>query len=961
MENEDSQEERKGFSLGDASQDAFGMTESLNSMANQKSGIKCEDQPSELVKDEKDQLQSRMKKWKKRMRFQPQNVVMDKDAKHEYYKKLVDSSEADNLELPRVVSVMEHATACANEIESMLSAIKQHSGNKTALQTLPRHLRRRAASHNAKRLPRRLRELAKQQAAQTSDTKNGVTNKKAITRQKRRRKLHLQNEYAKRKGKQGWLETHVWHAKRFHMSCASDPQFAGWRNRVALHPNDKCFRACYRAAAHHCLLQDISYYKCLELSGERDSLLKIFKTSTYTPDQSFLFDDSVVNGKKECTIFLYDTDVTPALCIGPASVIWQPINDNTTSDTSVWIWIHPVVLESAFKLLKSYTDLHANVRLRDCSENLLRFRLVGPKSSVTLLSTLHAFNYSKNDGEKESKEIPDEIASWLASHENIIPQQYARFMSKMKECHQAVFNPIEKDHESLDCENGSIYSLVIDDPRLTLPLQKTVPSFKSTKALCKANIDVEQPEECPTESMLWDDVILKKISSSRLPDHIVSTRIREAKLVPTEKGYSTPLPVMLIRHSGHEEAIHGEHQTVHGGPQTGFASGWDLILPSNWGMAFWIPLVYHRVRTGGLREKKRIQLECKAPHFPEDFPDTFAGMRWWQVEKQINHEKYFKKPPAKRPNFSVLASPFPFAPCWNYLFSCDDSISKTKISDDCQSVSNDDAVDCNKINSGSVLTKGTSSPAVVLLSNEASANEKLAIKPCSKRKAETAESEVIASKRTKILGHDEHFCTVFKDQSKLQLLRKLIVTKSYDDLAKMLVRLESTYPRCLVCVKVTLLSKGVPSPPAMISLPGEDDIASFVESRCKMLSDEENREVDPVEMPHWDPYRKERKLATKAAKQRRKSKKKGIPPVPQQHPYSFNVFPSRKIIGFITSGDFLNSYASGGGVGFITLKSLLLLCENLKMLPETHSGLIALMRNSNSFQYRFVKLDLMNQ
>lgn len=79
-----------------------------------------------------------------------------------------------------------------------------------------------------------------------------------------------------------------------------------------------------------------------------------------------------------------------------------------------------------------------------------------------------------------------------------------------------------------------------------------------------------------------------------------------------------------------------------------------------------------------------------------------------------------------------------------------------------------------------------------------------------------------------------------------------------DDLAKMLVRLESTYPRCLVCVKVTLLSKGVPSPPAMISLPGEDDIASFVESRCKMLSDEENREVDPVEMPHWDPYRKER-------------------------------------------------------------------------------------------------------
>lgn len=48
------------------------------------------------------------------------------------------------------------------ELTAIHCAIEtRHNGsNKTALQLLPRYLRRRAASHNIKRLPRRVRELA---------------------------------------------------------------------------------------------------------------------------------------------------------------------------------------------------------------------------------------------------------------------------------------------------------------------------------------------------------------------------------------------------------------------------------------------------------------------------------------------------------------------------------------------------------------------------------------------------------------------------------------------------------------------------------------------------------------------------------------------------------------------------------------------------------------------------------
>jgi len=55
-------------------------------------------------------------------------------------------------------------------------------------------------------------------------------------------------------GKQGWLETHLWHSKRFHMS-SSTAHFVDWGCRVALRSYDKTFRASYRAVAKHCAIQ----------------------------------------------------------------------------------------------------------------------------------------------------------------------------------------------------------------------------------------------------------------------------------------------------------------------------------------------------------------------------------------------------------------------------------------------------------------------------------------------------------------------------------------------------------------------------------------------------------------------------------------------------------------------------------------------------------------------------------
>lgn len=65
-------------------------------------------------------------------------------------------------------------------------------------------------------------------------------------------------------------------------------------------------------------------------------------------------------------------------------------------------------------------------------------------------------------------------------------------------------------------------------------------------------------------------------------------RMRSELLVPGSRvsAAPAPVPVLLVHQAGR---VRGEER-LHWG------SGWDLLLPKGWGMAFWVPLV----RTGTL-------------------------------------------------------------------------------------------------------------------------------------------------------------------------------------------------------------------------------------------------------------------------------------------------------------------------------------------------------------------------
>lgn len=46
-----------------------------------------------------------------------------------------------------------------------------------------------------------------------------------------------------------------------------------WGFKLPKQPCDKSFRACYRATSQHCLVQDLSYMRCIEITGAYQNIV----------------------------------------------------------------------------------------------------------------------------------------------------------------------------------------------------------------------------------------------------------------------------------------------------------------------------------------------------------------------------------------------------------------------------------------------------------------------------------------------------------------------------------------------------------------------------------------------------------------------------------------------------------------------------------------------------------------
>lgn len=288
------------------------------------------------------------------------------------------------MELPRALGVVEFVTARAQEVQQLASGslafAKQGSGNRRVYQLLPRTLRRRTMAHNVHRLPPRLREQARREMSRMGS--KPLNHKHIRCRAERRRPTRALLQFFRRSQKLRWLETHLWLAKRMHMSgfdgpslvelkeaeeaeeerklksssitpasassSSSTPELitpeqqkqlarspaeraksnSTWGFRLPLRPHDKSQRASLRHSTKHCSLFDASYYTCLELCGSVERILEVMDNildpqsrETLRGARSGSRDPSSLV-HREIDIDIYAPKAFPLGLIGPARALW---------------------------------------------------------------------------------------------------------------------------------------------------------------------------------------------------------------------------------------------------------------------------------------------------------------------------------------------------------------------------------------------------------------------------------------------------------------------------------------------------------------------------------------------------------------------------------------------------------------------------------------------------------------
>ncbi|KAJ6584902.1 ribonucleases P/MRP protein subunit POP1-domain-containing protein [Mycena capillaripes] len=575
------------------------------------------------------------------------------------------------------IDVEKFAEARAFEIDAMHKGMKAASAgaNQRVWQTLPRHLRRRAASHDVRRVPLRLRDKAKQEM-------NSVK-KKAPARlrpkQGKDKRLSRTETFLKRQRDKSWLETHIWHAKRMKMENM-------WGYRLAITPTEKAFRPSHRASVHGAILHDASYQSIIQLQGP-EKIVRALLDSCCDLQGPGPGSKRFLPGTRTIDTHVYEPGQYPFGLIGPATIYWRPVpviskpqdaNDPPQAPTQpaadgsqkrgkgkgkakeppsepldpdavprvVWIRSHPATSEKVFAALQTSassvldaarkaapqgTQIEGlGIELEDLSGQINAFEIMGPKSNQVLKGALSPVS-------QESRE------------------DFNKFWASMTDLQTSGSIP-----------RGMIIGFKVLDPRLKFPPKNAKPRPTSASLIIR-------PSATLAQSDLWEESTRDSLRKPRYKKKDLDER-RSKNLVPgnplSPLRQDDRVPVMLIQRS-----------VERGGTSNDLAlHGWTLLLPAGWSMSFFSSLTFTGTRVAGQRERQTQAFEAGTAYFPRDYPlcasyDAYASAR--QTEEQARWER---TPPAKRANYARLGTRSPWRADWGVVLGIEEPTDASLVS-----------------------------------------------------------------------------------------------------------------------------------------------------------------------------------------------------------------------------------------------------------------------------------------
>ncbi|XP_076662213.1 POP1 ribonuclease P/MRP subunit isoform X2 [Halictus rubicundus] len=568
--------------------------------------------------------------------------------------------------LPNEVHILKLVSSRASEIAAMTHSIENNQQTKLVFQKLPVYMRRRVMSHNVKRLPRRLREAHLNQM-----TKSGLPPKtKRPSRRYRRRPRNLLSEYNRRQRNKVWLETHIWHAKRFHM-------VEKWGYRIASHANDRCFKANYRAVAKHCLMQDISYYTCVEIRGPEESLKETLKDHCNPSELTFAA-KVFISGTREGTLMFFKRNGYPQFPIGHVHFLWRP-SSNSNSKT-IWIWVHPSFFDDFFNEIVSSFDFKLNDAEPASSQTikfssykndqnckmivhkntLNRFRFFGPLTLRVLTETLRLPNVNEKFCSASTIEV-EENRMECDEHSQDNQLWHKKYYSSEEnletlKLQKQLWELLKTLKSSSQLPPNIVLGFTVLDPRFYLPEKRTKPRSNVTKMMELMPVPPTNANSTP----LWDEEIRRKVTNTCVTIGTIN-KLRSKCLVPgvsNDKHFNedimAKIPILLIQKPGVGN--------------TGLSSAIDIVLPAGWAMPFWLACIFRCVRVGALRESRSIAFEYQNVKSPDtNDPDTPAYAREASSTKKELIEKYLRYPPNRRVNFAKFRIVTPFCCEWRIL------------------------------------------------------------------------------------------------------------------------------------------------------------------------------------------------------------------------------------------------------------------------------------------------------
>ncbi|KAK6586644.1 hypothetical protein PZA11_001701 [Diplocarpon coronariae] len=553
------------------------------------------------------------------------------------------------------------------EIKALQNAMQKskQSGSTRAFQQVPRDMRRRTASHNVKRVPKRLQKRAAKEMrvdntptvaankrkpgssrgrirAETAKRLGILAARKTAAKDKKAGEVGIEarvprpkirkdalneppkpkSKFRKRQIHKTWLPTHLWHAKRATMTEPKNPM---WRFAIPLTPTAKSYRPTHRAGGGRgAVAWDMSYMSTIGLEGPELSLEKLLKAIGVTGQGAWEAKGTKWRqGKRIWSGWLTREVKAKSIIVGPSTILWCPVqsarkSDDVTAEPKkpaprrMFMRVHPsTFLEIWTELLRLSKLQRPAVHIQDLRFEIGSIDITGPSSTEALLAILHPYDESEH--------------------------------------HAMTFQSLKGLTNPGSLPPNSILAFSIMDPRLRYPPRpvKLPPNNE------EASFEIlELLSTWPVDASTGSGALFERearFKASRLPSQKALNRRKSLAPpgdYPALSDVDPKIPIALIASR----------------PSTsGSAQGtWTLLAPWKCILPIWYGLMHcplssgSNPRFGGQQEIRQIHFEQGEPYFPNDFPGTGAGFRWEAEQRLKRHAEWDKRPKGKRIEWDSL-------------------------------------------------------------------------------------------------------------------------------------------------------------------------------------------------------------------------------------------------------------------------------------------------------------------